>query len=154
MGKAKLHGLVIDKQEQKRVSDDIASVPTDELEPSFEQASRELLRRRKAQESLIAFTRYTFPAYKPAAHHELVAEKLEAVARGKIRRLLIEMPPRHGKSELASRRFPAWFLGANPTRHIIAASYNADFAADFGRDVRNIVASHVIARYSIRAWRG
>jgi hypothetical protein len=94
-----------------------------------------------AQESLVAFTRYTFPAYKPAAHHELVAEKLEAVARGEIRRLLIEMPPRHGKSELASRCFPAWFLGANPTRHLIAASYNADFAADFGRDVRNIVDS-------------
>ena len=65
-----------------------------------------------AQRSLVAFTRYTFPAYKPAAHHELVAEKLEAVARGEIRRLLIEMPPRHGKSELASRRFPAWFMGA------------------------------------------
>jgi hypothetical protein len=111
------------------------------LKLSFEQASRELLRRQKAQQSLVAFTRYTFPTYRPAAHHELVAEKLEAVARGEIRRLLIEMPPRHGKSELASRRFPAWFLGSNPTRHIIAASYNADFAADFGRDVRNIVAS-------------
>src|ERR1700681_3462409 len=111
------------------------------LKLSFEQASRELLRRQKAQQSLVAFTRYTFPTYRPAAHHELVAEKLEAIARGEIRRLLIEMPPRHGKSELASRRFPAWFLGSNPTRHIIAASYNADFAADFGRDVRNIVAS-------------
>jgi len=94
-----------------------------------------------AQRSLVAFTRYTFPAYKPAAHHELVAEKLEAVARGEIKRLLIFMPPRHGKSELASRRFPAWFLGANPSQHIIAASYNADFASDFGRDVRNIVDS-------------
>jgi hypothetical protein len=111
------------------------------LSLSFEQASRELLRRRKAQESLVAFTRYTFPAYKPAAHHLLVAEKLEAVARGEIKRLLIFMPPRYGKSELASRRFPAWFLGSNPSRHIIAASYNADFAADFGRDVRNIAAS-------------
>ncbi len=70
-----------------------------------------------------------------------MAEKLEAVARGEIKRLLIFMPPRHGKSELASRRFPAWFLGSNPARHIIAASYNADFAADFGRDVRNIVDS-------------
>ncbi len=68
-----------------------------------------------------------------------MAEKLEAVARGEIKRLLIFMPPRHGKSELASRRFPSWFLGTNPSRHIIAASYNADFAADFGRDVRNIV---------------
>jgi hypothetical protein len=63
------------------------------LKLSYEKATQELLRRRMAQESLVAFTRYTFPAYKPAAHHELVAEKLEAVARGEIRRLLIEMPP-------------------------------------------------------------
>lgn len=52
---------------------------------------------------------------------------------------MIAMPPRHGKSELASRRFPAWFLGRNPGKEIIAASYNSDLAADFGRDVRSIV---------------
>lgn len=51
------------------------------------------------------------------------------------------MPPRHGKSELGSRRFPAWFMGRNPSMSIIAASYNADLANDFGREVRNIVAS-------------
>ncbi len=53
---------------------------------------------------------------------------------------MITMPPRHGKSELASRRFPAWFLGRNPTQSVIAASYNSDLASDFGREVRNIVA--------------
>lgn len=51
------------------------------------------------------------------------------------------MPPRHGKSELASKRFPAWFMGCHPRRHIIAASYNSDLASDFGREVRNIVGS-------------
>lgn len=51
------------------------------------------------------------------------------------------MPPRHGKSELASRRFPAWYLGRNPTKQIIAASYGDDLATDFGREVRNIVDS-------------
>lgn len=51
------------------------------------------------------------------------------------------MPPRHGKSELASRRFPAWFLGNNPDKQIIAASYNSELASDFGREVRNIVGS-------------
>lgn len=55
------------------------------------------------------------------------------------------MPPRHGKSELASRKFPAWFLGRNPSRSIIAASYNSDLSADFGRDVRNLVASQEYA---------
>ncbi len=90
---------------------------------------------------MIAFTRYTFPQYLPATHHAMIAEKLEAVARGEIKRLRIHMPPRHGKSELASKRFPAWFMGAYPRRHVIAASYNSDLAADFGREVRNIVGS-------------
>jgi len=63
------------------------------------------------------------------------------VARGEIKRLMICMPPRHGKSELASRRFPAWYLGQKPQGQIIAASYNSDLANDFGREVRNIVAS-------------
>lgn len=89
----------------------------------------------------MAYTRYTFPDYLPAGHHHLIAEKLEAVASGKIKRLLIFMPPRHGKSELASKRFPSWFIGNNPKRNIIAASYNSDLATDFGREVRNIVAS-------------
>lgn len=54
---------------------------------------------------------------------------------------MITMPPRHGKSELASRRFPAWFMGRHPGKSVIAASYNSDLATDFGRQVRNIVAS-------------
>lgn len=94
-----------------------------------------------ASENLIAFTEYTNDTYTSAAHHRLIADKLEAVERGEIDRLAIFMPPRHGKSELASRRFPAWYLGRNPTRQIIAASYNSDLASDFGREVRNIVAS-------------
>jgi predicted phage terminase large subunit-like protein len=69
----------------------------------------------------------------------LIAEKLEAVEHGEIDRLMIFMPPRHGKSELASKRFPAWCLGRDPKRQIIAASYNSDLANDFGRNVRNLV---------------
>ncbi len=104
-------------------------------------AARELLRRRTARKSLISFTEYTLPHYRPAAHHTLIAEKLEALERGDIDRLMITMPPRHGKSELASRRFPAWFMGRHPGKSVIAASYNSDLATDFGRQVRNIVAS-------------
>lgn len=59
---------------------------------------------------------------------------------------MIFMPPRHGKSELASRRFPAWYLGRNPEKSIIAASYNSDLAGDFGRTVRNIVNSQEFSR--------
>ena len=104
-------------------------------------AALELLARRKARAGLLAFTEYTNPAYVAAPHHRLIAEKLEAVERGEIKRLMIAMPPRHGKSELASRRFPAWFMGRNADKQIIAASYNSDLANDFGREVRNIVNS-------------
>jgi predicted phage terminase large subunit-like protein len=70
----------------------------------------------------------------------LIAARLEAVERGEVDRLMIFMPPRHGKSELASKRFPAWCLGRKPDRQIIAASYNSDLANDFGRSVRNLMA--------------
>jgi predicted phage terminase large subunit-like protein len=106
-----------------------------------EDAAAELLRRRMARQGLLAFTRYTFPDYRPAPHHRLITDTLDAVARGEKRRVMIFMPPRFGKSELASKRFPAFFLGANPKKNIIAASYNSDLASDFGREVRGIVAS-------------
>lgn len=111
------------------------------LSVSRQAAAIELLARRRARTSLMAFTTYTNPYYEAAPHHHRVANALERVERGEIDRLMICMPPRHGKSEKASRRFPAWYLGRNPRRQIIAASYNGDIAADFGRDVRNIVAS-------------
>lgn len=111
------------------------------MQLSRQAAAAELLARRKARAGLLAFTEYTNPAYVAAAHHRLIADKLEAVERGEIKRLMILMPPRHGKSELASRRFPAWFIGRNPDKQIIAASYNSDLANDFGREVRNIVHS-------------
>jgi predicted phage terminase large subunit-like protein len=110
--------------------------PSSPLSPA--QAAQELLDRRKARRSLIDFAQYTFPQYAPAEHHRLIAEKLEAIERGEIQRLMIFMPPRHGKSELATKRFPAWFLGRNPDRQVIQASYNSDLAKDFGRQVRNI----------------
>lgn len=95
---------------------------------------------RGARKSLLAFTEFTNPLYVRAGHHERICDRLEAVERGEIDRLMIFMPPRHGKSELASKRFPAWCLGRDPKRQIIAASYNSDLANDFGRSVRNLVA--------------
>lgn len=111
-----------------------------------QEAAAELLARRRARAGLIAFTEYTNPAYRAAAHHRQIASALEAVERGEILRLMICMPPRHGKSELASRRFPGWYMGRNPSRQIIAASYNGDLASDFGREVRNIVGSPEFGR--------
>lgn len=102
-------------------------------------AATELLARRKARGSLIDFTRYTKPDFQPGQHHATIANALERVERGECRRLMIFAPPRHTKSELASRRFPAWYLGRHPDRQVITSTYASEFAQDFGRDVREIV---------------
>ncbi|MEL7452478.1 MAG: terminase family protein, partial [Pseudomonadota bacterium] len=99
----------------------------------------EKAKRQQARQSLLAFTEYTFPEYQAADHHKLIARTLEAVEAGKIDRLMVTMPPRHGKSELVTKRFPAWWLGLHPRGQVITASYNSDLARDFGRSVRNIV---------------
>ena len=104
-------------------------------------AAAELARREAARSGLIGFTLYVMPGYRPGRMHRLICEKLEAVERGEIKRLMVFTPPRHGKSTLVSKMFPAWYLARNPARQIISASYGADLAADFGREVRNIVAS-------------
>lgn len=88
---------------------------------------------------LLAFARATFPRYAAAPHHRLIADALMAVERGDCDRLIITMPPRHGKSELASVRFPAWYLGRNPDKRIIATSYGAGLAYRMSRQARNIV---------------
>lgn len=100
-----------------------------------------------ARESLLAFTLYTFDGqFDVNWHHRLLCDKLEAFERGEIKRLIICMPPRHGKSELASRRLPAWILGRNPNKKIIACSYALDLALDMSRDTKRIVQSEEYAR--------
>lgn len=106
-------------------------------------AAKELLRRRKARASLLSFIDYTHPAWDSGEHHAKICDALEgfltAVERKESPRLAIFAPPRHSKSEIASKRFPAWVLGKHPDWQIIACSYNADLATDFGREVRNLV---------------
>lgn len=104
-----------------------------------DQARTEIALRIGAFKRLLPFVEYTHPRWTSGTHHRLICEALEAVARGEIKRLLIEAPPRHSKSEIASRRFPAWWIGRNPTHQIISASYNDLIGTDIGRDVRNIV---------------
>jgi predicted phage terminase large subunit-like protein len=93
-----------------------------------------------ARESLVPYCKLTYRGYEPNWHHRLLADKLTELEAGTDGRLMILMPPRHGKSELASVRFPAWFLGRNPAKRVIATSYSARLAENFGRKVRDIVA--------------
>jgi len=96
-----------------------------------------------ARRDLLSFTEYTKPDFQPSStgHHALIAAELDKVARGEVDRLMIFAPPRHTKSELASRRFPAYYLGKYPNRQIIAASYGGELASDFGYDVKSIIES-------------
>ena len=112
------------------------------LEEMTASVAREKLRR-AAQTSLIAFTQYTFPKYKPAAHHYAIARVLEAVltGRGGVDRAMILTAPRHGKSELCSRRFPAFALGQDPSLEFMSTSAGADLAGVFGGEVRDIIQS-------------
>jgi predicted phage terminase large subunit-like protein len=107
---------------------------------------------KRAQDDFLTFVKFTMPdaedanditrsKYKAARHHIGIANAVEQVERGDIRFLILVCPPRHGKSELVSRRLPAWFAGRHPEQNVVVATYNDDFAADFGKDVRNIMAS-------------
>ena len=93
-----------------------------------------------ARSHLIPFTiRMYGSQYRPGRHHHLIANVLEAVERGDLRRVIIQVPPRHGKSTIASEHFPAWYLGRNPDRRIIACSYAAHLAYRFSRRARNML---------------
>jgi len=90
-----------------------------------------------AYSNLLAYAALMQNDYDVAPHIALVADHLMAVERGDITRLMIFLPPRHGKTMLTSEFFPAWFLGRNPEKQIIAATYSFDRAGDVGRKVRN-----------------
>ena len=101
-----------------------------------EAAQRVLARRR-----LMPFVKRFNPKYKDGWVHNDICRRLErfskAVAEGKSPRLMLLMPPRHGKSMLASEFFPAWYLGRNPDHYVVTATYAQELADDFGRKVKN-----------------
>ena len=97
--------------------------------------------REKAEQSFMAYVNMMWPGFVGGRHHALVAKKFEEIASGKIKRLIINMAPRHTKSEFASYLLPSWFLGKYPNKKIIQCSNTAELAVGFGRKVRNLVGS-------------
>ena len=95
--------------------------------------------RKTAEKSFMAFVKEMWPGFIHGRHHALMAKKFEEIAAGKLKRLIINMPPRHTKSEFASYLLPAWYLGKFPNRKIIQTSNTAELAVGFGRKVRNLV---------------
>ena len=92
------------------------------------------------QTDLLSFADHVYPGYKVGPHHRRLANIFEDIAAGKKKRVIVNIAPRHGKSELISYLAPAWFLGKYPHKKVIMASHTADLAVDFGRRVRNLVA--------------
>ena len=103
----------------------------------------ESLGREKAQDNFMDFVYQMWPGFINGAHHKVMAKKFQEIAEGKCKRLIINMPPRHTKSEFASYMLPAWFLGKFPDKKIIQCSNTAELAVGFGRKVRNLVGSDV-----------
>jgi predicted phage terminase large subunit-like protein len=95
--------------------------------------------RANAHTSFLAFVRRMWPDFVEGYHHKIMAEAFERVARGELKRLIINMAPRHTKSEFASHLFPAWFLGQHPNKFVIQSSNTSDLAVDFGRKVRDTI---------------
>jgi predicted phage terminase large subunit-like protein len=104
------------------------------------------LNREIAQVDFLKFAHEMWPGFIDGRHHKIMAKKFEEIAEGTCKRLIVNMPPRHTKSEFASYLLPAWYLGKYPDRKIIQTSNTAELAVGFGRKVRNLVGSEQYAR--------
>lgn len=97
----------------------------------------------EARVSSMSFIKWIWPGYETPPHIVKLNEALDAVIDGDINRLMVKMPPRHGKSTTVSRHFPAYFLCRYPEKHVIHASYGAELAHEFGGEARNVFNSEM-----------
>ena len=130
--------------------DDTFDIPTEYLtDAELEALARhldkfkELHERDEYQGNFLKFVKHVWPSFIAGNHHRIFAEKLEKVARGELKRLIVNMPPRHTKSEFASYLFPAWVMGQRPETKIIQATHTAELAVGFGRKVKNLIDSEI-----------
>ena len=107
---------------------------------------QDALKREQGQEKFLSFVKTMWPGFISGRHHSVMAKKFEEIAAGKLKRLIINCPPRHTKSEFASYLLPAWFLGKFPNKKVIQTSHTAELAVGFGRKVRNLVDSEAYAK--------
>ena len=109
-----------------------------------EYADIELAEELKNMQNLVThdflnFVKYMWPGFIEGKHHKKIAQKFNDLSTGKINRLIVNMPPRHTKSEFASYFLPAWMIGKNPSLKIIQATHTAELAIDFGRKTKNLI---------------
>ena len=121
--------------------------PTDQERLLAELEKLEELKTQKlCQQRFIKFVEAVWPTFIAGKHHAKMAAAFERVARGELKRLIINMPPRHTKSEFASYLLPAWFLGNFPHKKVIQTSHTAELAVGFGRKVRNLVDQEIYTK--------
>jgi len=106
---------------------------------ALEQAKNNLVIRAKAQNDFMAFVKHVYEGFIEGDHHKKVAKQFEKLAANPGSRIIVNMPPRHTKSEFASYLLPAWLIGKNPTLKIIQTTHTAELAVRFGRKVRNLM---------------
>ena len=108
-----------------------------------------------ARDSFMKFVKTAWPAFIEGRHHKIMGDAFDRVANGSLKRLIVNMPPRHTKSEFASYLLPAWFLGKYPEKKIIQTAHTAELSVGFGRKVRNLVDSadfkSIFSRVALRA---
>ena len=131
----------INQNEVKALLNNLSSIPEADLRRLLEDLDRlEIVKDREdAATNFMHFVKKVWPHFIEGAHHKRMARAFERVANGELKRLIINMPPRHTKSEFASYLLPAWFLGKFPHKKVIQTSHTAELAVGFGRKVRNLV---------------
>ena len=133
--------MQINQNEVKALLNNLSSIPEADLRRLLEDLDRlEIVKDREdAATNFMHFVKKVWPHFIEGAHHKRMARAFERVANGELKRLIINMPPRHTKSEFASYLLPAWFLGKFPHKKVIQTSHTAELAVGFGRKVRNLV---------------
>ncbi|MEA2112849.1 MAG: terminase family protein [Patescibacteria group bacterium] len=123
---------------QKTYSKD-SNIEDVSLQSRKDKAEELALIAKQSRSDLISYAMLMDPTYEPNWHHEMIANKLMEVSDGKCKRLIVQMPPRHGKSRLISELFPSWELGKHPYKEIMLASYSENLSKEFSGKARDLV---------------
>ena len=117
----------------------LESLDTNTLKLILKNALEE--KREASQKDFLKFVKTVWPEFIEGKHHKIYAEKLNRIANGELKRLIVNMPPRHTKSEFASHLFPAFFMGRHPTAKLIQTTHTGELAIRFGRKAKNLIES-------------
>ena len=120
---------------------DLEKLPPD-AKKEFMKLAIKLSEKKKGSQihsDFLSFVKHVWPEFVEGQHHKVIAEKFNKLATGEINRLIINMPPRHTKSEFSSYLLPAWMIGRNPKLKIIQTTHTAELAVRFGRKAKTLM---------------